>query len=430
MGLGLLFTPIPGKILRGLRSLKADPPVASPSDSETPPPVQDPLKAYENDIDVVVRDLIADIKAGEPVPRDLVSYKSIDTAKLWNGIKVNTEVELADGGVASVERENEDGYTIDFKVRLTVPEPASSLEQLQASNPHLPALLPALSFMMPEARVSPLYEKLYDIKTKRLQQFITRLNAVPDRHNFYDCDTILQLTHPDSGRKVFFVQADMDVVSDGSDGDRMPEYDEYIAKSSYYQPFTSYGWPKKTNQPNPLLERWKKKLADAERDLAAGKVSRSRLQSTKNNVATWKREIEDLKSRSFLIARADPFVVLPTWMRATASGDKFAPNVGDYAAVIYKDRIYPAIIGDTGPTWKIGEASLRLAKELNERSSPYSRPVSKLHVSYLMFPGTREDKKDAPDLQRWHARVTELLQDIGGLGEGVELHQWSEYFSP
>jgi hypothetical protein len=73
-----------------------------------------------------------------------------------------------------------------------------------------------------------------------------------DRHNFYDTETILELTHPATQRRTLLIQSEMDVVADGSDGDRMPTLDEYIYISDYYQPFTSYAWPKATKTPNPL----------------------------------------------------------------------------------------------------------------------------------------------------------------------------------
>ena len=45
--------------------------------------------------------------------------------------------------------------------------------------------------------------------------------------------------------------------------------------------------------------------------------------------------------------------------------DAFSPSIGDYAAVIYNGKIYPAIVGDAGPSNKVGEASARICKELN-----------------------------------------------------------------
>ena len=111
-------------------------------------------------------------------------------------------------------------------------------------------------------------------------------------------------------------------------------------------------------------------------------------------------------------------------MRGYANQNAFAPNIGDYAAVIFEDRVFPAIVGDSGPTWKVGEASLRLAREINPKATPYNRPVSKLHVSYLVFPKSR-DPYDAPDFELWNRKVGELLERIGGLGGGAKLHRWT-----
>lgn len=421
MGGILLLTPVPKKIYRGVLRLVRE-------SKEKQEVIREVPGEPEVIRDVVIKEIIKEIRVRDPLPDKFVNYKSIDTTRLWNGIDVNSEMEVVEGRAASVERGNQKGYTFDFKINLTVPKPTTTLEGLAASNTHLPKALPGLAAMLPAGKVSGFYHKIYDIKAKRVQQFITRLNAVPGRHNFYDCETILELVHPDSKQKVFFLQGDMDVVSDGSDGDRMPEYDEYIAKSSNYQPFTSYGWRKRTKQPNPLLARWEKKVADAKKELADGKVKSSKVSDYKSNIALWKREIDDLKARSYLIARTDPFIVVPVWMQAYGDKYAFAPKVGDYAAVVFENRVFPAIVGDTGPTWKVGEASLRMAKEINPKASPYSRPVSDLHVSYLIFPGSREEK-GPPDLDRWHDEVEKLLGKIGGLGEGYTLHRWEDRFA-
>ena len=124
------------------------------------------------------------------------------------------------------------------------------------------------------------------------------------------------MTYPSSGRKILFIQSEMDVVSDGSDGDRMPEYDKYIAESTNYQPFTSYGWKKKTDRPNPLLKRWSKKLTESEKKLINGGLRSAQKTALEQTISKLKREIADMKARSFLIARADPFIVIPSWMRS------------------------------------------------------------------------------------------------------------------
>jgi len=107
--------------------------------------------------------------------------------------------------------------------------------------------------------------------------------------------------------------------------------------------------------------------------------------------------------------------------------DKYAAQVGDYAVVIYKGKIYPTIVGDAGPSFKTGEASLRIAKQLNARAGIYSRPVSDLTVTYLVFPGTAEKPKQ-PDYEEWKKRCETLLTEIGGLGEGKSLFTWKDTF--
>jgi hypothetical protein len=130
-----------------------------------------------------------------------------------------------------------------------------------------------------------------------------------------------------------------------------------------------------------------------------------------------------MKARSFLIAEYDPFIVMPVHI-LSAANDAYAPKVGDYALVIHEKKIYPAIVGDGGPTFKVGEASLRLAKEINPKANPYSRPVSDLKVTYLVFPNSRDETRSAPDYAAWGKRCKELLDEIGGLGTGYELHVW------
>ena len=389
----------------------------------------DKSKPNEKNSKVIYRDkeVIKKILVRDPLPNKFVDYKSIDTVRLWNGIDSNSLMNVIQGGIASEERTDRKSYTFDFNVNVRIPFPVKDSQGIFSINPNLSKIVPELGDMIKAGKVSGFYHKLYDLKAKRLQQFLTRLNAVPDRHNFYDCETILELVNPRTKRKILFIQSDMDVVSDGSDGDRMPEYDQYIAESTNYQPFTSYGWKKQTVRPNPLLKRWEKKLDEEVKKLEQGKLSSSRVKVSKQNIETLKREIADMKSRSFLIARADPFIVIPSWMRMYANQNEFSPSVGDYVAIIFEDRILPAIIGDTGPTWKLGEASLRVAKELNSNATSYKRPVSDLKVSYLIFPESA-DSPSAPDLDKWFDKVQLLLGEVGGLGNGFKLYRWPDYF--
>ena len=135
--------------------------------------------------------------------------------------------------------------------------------------------------------------------------------------------------------------------------------------------------------------------------------------------------IADMKIASFLIADYDPFIVVPINILADRR-DPYAPNIGDFAVVVHERTAYPAIVGDAGPSFKVGEASLRMAREINASATPYSRPVSDLTVTYLVFPRSADDPKRAPDYSHWRKRCGELVDKIGGLGEGVELHEWKD----
>jgi hypothetical protein len=104
--------------------------------------------------------------------------------------------------------------------------------------------------------------------------------------------------------------------------------------------------------------------------------------------------------------------------------------MGDYAAVIHGNQILPAICGDYGPTMKMGEASLMVAKKVSEKATPYNRPESDLKVTYVIFPGTAERPFGPPNLDHWHAKVSEYLKECGGLGDGYTVHKWENPFPP
>lgn len=383
-------------------------------------------RVVEKPVEVIVE---KEVFIPEPLPERFVPYKKIDFAELYNGFKIVSELDATEGELASLERKREESCEIQFKLRIRVPEPNQTLVDLASLNEKLPHILPGLSGMLGDSKVSGFYHRLYELKTKRMQTYLTRLDQILSRHNYYDCDTVLELTAAATQRRLLLVQGDMDVVSDGSDGDRSPEYDEYIATSQHYQPFTSYGWAKRTKQPNPLLVRWEKTLTDGEAELKKPGTSEARKKDLRESIAKWKREIRDLRARSFLIARKDPFVVVPLSFLGYTGKEAFAPAIGDYVVVIYGERVFPAILGDAGPSFKVGEASLRIAQEIDPRSSPYRRPVSDLTVTYLVFPGTAEKPFAPPDLARWRARCSELLGEIGGLGEGFVLHEWEDLFA-
>jgi hypothetical protein len=96
--------------------------------------------------------------------------------------------------------------------------------------------------------------------------------------------------------------------------------------------------------------------------------------------------------------------------------------------VVFGDKVYPALVGDVGPNDKTGEASLRIAKEINSQATPYNRPVSDLKVTYLIFPGTAESPFGPPDLDKIQAKCQSLVDEIGGVT--APLHHWENIIPP
>ena len=423
------------KLKRGMKEVFSPRPVvASSGESEISRRAEEQVRAateeeHRREIAVLQQKLAAATQQSTPEPPpptptpDTELGPVTDVRKLRSGIPFKTEVKVEKGGIASRERLDEKSYTASYQLALRIPTPAKTLAELESSSPELSKILPGLPPLVEKANVSAWFGKLYADKTTRVRRDANSLNELLTKHNLYDCETILQL-QSSNGRKVFFMQAEMDVVSDGSDGDRLPTMPAEIVDSPNYQPFTSYGWSKKTPVPNPMVVGWEKRVAAAQKELAATATTAAKKTWLRERIQFLKRGIDDLKARSFLIAEYDPFIVIP--VNILASSDPFAPKTGDYAVVVYGKKIYPALVGDGGPTFKVGEGSLRLAHEINPKASSYSRPVSDLKISYMVFPGSRESERTAPDYEKWRQRCHDLLGEIGGLGEGYELHQWQD----
>ena len=189
--------------------------------------------------------------APTPTPwRTPVIGGKLDTAKLWSGITVHAEVDPTPGGAASAERLDPQSYVLDLKLNVRVPTPNRTLEELAQVTPNLPTLLPHLAETITSDSVSPLFQELYDLKVRALREGLVRLDQLLSRHNFYDCQTILRLRHPETKRTAVLLQAEMDVDADGSDSDRLPQID---GSADNFKPFTSYRWKKRTSQPSPFL---------------------------------------------------------------------------------------------------------------------------------------------------------------------------------
>ena len=345
----------------------------------------------------------------------------LDTGRLFSGITLHSSVETAPGTDASTERGDPESYVLDLKLNARVPTPNRTLEELAKITPRLPELLPGLSAMTGPDSVSPLFAELYNTKIKMLRENLARLDLLLSRHNFFDCQTVLQLQHPQTHRKALLLQADMDVDADGSDGDRMPIG---TGAPTNFKPFTSFKWPKKTTAPNPYLAGTQERLKRAEDEFAAKTTTADRKRDLRNAITQLRAEVTTLQKYSFLIGMADPYIVIP----GAFTHGKDAAKTGDYAMVIYGDAIYPAIVGDIGPNDKVGEASFRIGKQINPQTTPYNRPVSDLKVTYLVFPGTADPQFGPPDLEKLQDRCQKLVDEIGGAS--VQLHHWENIIPP
>jgi len=358
-----------------------------------------------------------------------LSLAQLDNIPDWNPLPPSAS--------STALRQNNRSYI--HSIEFAQPTPATTATQLTALNPHLPTILPDFAKLMETAKVSSRFAELY---ARKLQ--VLKKGELLTSHNYFDCETALLLEHPASGRKVFLLQADMDVVTDGSDPGRAPKLADYdLARSSdWFLPETAYSWHNPGGTENPFLTYYPETLAklqelrtqlEANAKADPGVVWREMIKSCDDQIYRVRERglhnstKSNLRNRRFLLADRDPFVVLPVpWVNKDAA---FSPKVGDYAAVIHGNKIYPAILGDAGPSDKVGEASLRLARELNPKANGRTRAISDLTVTYLFFPKSAS-KAQTPDLALWHQKVSALLNEIGGLGEGVTLHAWNAPPSP
>ena len=363
-----------------------------------------------------------------PPPAPLPPYvpnKKIEFGKIFNGMKYDVRLETDHGSTASKDRQRLESYVAEVTVRVKVPSPYLTLSEINLINPALPEILPQLSLLLETAKVSPVFDTLYRLKVDSIRNNLQHLDKLPTRHNFYDCDTLIELQHPETKRRVLFIQADMDTDTDGSDADRLTDAS---ALSSTGQATTSYRWAKKTELPNPFLASREAKLKKAEDEIATHGITDERKAELRKSLPALRESVHELKKFSFLIAQTDPFIVLPGALTSAKNpSGPFKPAIGDYCLVIYGQKIYPAIVGDIGPMEKVGEASLRIAKQINPKANGENRAANDLKVTYLVFPGTA-DKMDAPDLEKWQARCEDLLDEIGG--HDGELFVWEDLIKP
>ena len=355
-----------------------------------------------------------------PLPAQLViPPKQRDVSRLYNGLQVRSSFAAEPGRLASLERETAASYALDLQLAIKVPTPSKTAAELAQSAPLLASLLPKLPALLESAAVSKFYYGIYQLKTDVLHQNLAHLDALLPRDTFYDTETILELEDPQSKRKALLIQTDMDVDSDGSDPDRSLDVD---ASDPSFAPLTSYRWLRRTAVPNPMLkldqDRLARLLADAK--LPLHKPNTVAIDAVRN-------ELYQLEHYSSLIAREDPYIVLPGFM-ARQAGHPYQPHLGDLAIVIAKGVLYPAIFGDIGPSDQLGEASLRIAQAVDPRATPERSPIDNLEITYLVFPGTAQTPFGPPDLDQLRLRCQTLLNEIGG--STADLYAWTNLLAP
>ena len=154
--------------------------------------------------------------------------------ELARGLNLKTQVNFQPGTLASRDRETKSNYQMTLSLNVKQPKALTKKEDILKLNPKLEPMLPGLSTLFRHARVSPYYGQVYVRKQTEIRKNLASLLKLLDRHNYYDTETILETAYPDTGRKLLWLQSEMDVVSDGSDGDRLAAMPDKILKSSQH----------------------------------------------------------------------------------------------------------------------------------------------------------------------------------------------------
>jgi len=176
--------------------------------------------------------------------------KNYSLSNLFNGILIKSSVECATSErTALTAVADTNSYELDINLRVLWPKAATTPADLTAATPELPTLLPNLPKLLDGVTPSPDYGALLERKEKNLKANLSFLQRLPYRDSLFDCQTILNLQNKETGRQALFVQAIMNVNTDGSDGDRNLAIDKL---SLTFQPQTSYRGAKTSQHPNAL----------------------------------------------------------------------------------------------------------------------------------------------------------------------------------
>jgi hypothetical protein len=359
-----------------------------------------------------------------PTPVPVLPRKNYDLARLYTGLRLRSSVECTPGGdTATATFADTNAYAVDVTLRVRWPAPATNTAQMSEATPGITLSFTNLPALLEGGHTSQDYATLLANKERSLRSHLAALQKLPYRDSLFDCQTILDLRNPSTGRKALLVQAIMNVNTDGSDGDRNLGIDHL---SATFQPQTSYRWPKTGPHPNPCLGEAVTHRGQIDAALGSGTLTPDSMSSLREERDRESATIEDLKHWDFLVGAGDPFIVLPSFMLGKRPGQ---PVIGDFAVVLAGGKAYPAVVGDMGPNHKIGEASLRICKEINADAGADRRPVSTPGVVYLVFPGTAVKPFATPDYARWSARCRELWKEFGG-DPAIPWKEWTSLEQP
>lgn len=160
-GLILPFTPFAGKIKKGIQDI-----VESARKTKERVITRDVMRDVIKEVPVVkevTKEIIKEVQP--PLPEKYIPRKDIDVASLFNGITVKTNLLTEQGSFASLERLDPESYKAEFQLSIRVPKANQTMVELSRINKNLPAILPGLDAMLPAAKVSGFYHKLYENKT-------------------------------------------------------------------------------------------------------------------------------------------------------------------------------------------------------------------------------------------------------------------------
>jgi Fungal chitosanase of glycosyl hydrolase group 75 len=106
-----------------------------------------------------------------------------------------------------------------------------------------------------------------------------------------------------------------------------------------------------------------------------------------------------------------PYFVMPR-----AFAEQFGIELGDVAAVIFKDRIEFAVLADHGPSRKLGEGSISLHRSLGHetiRGGKFHDEAIDKDVITIVFPGSGNGTPQTPDKIRQIGK--DLFARLGGV---------------